>query len=67
MFQYLLFSAVDMHAPLKNVFLTKKAPTILKETWFDIDCKKLLAKRQLADERYFQNASADNWSAFSRN
>ena len=39
----------------------------MKETRFDDDdCKKLLEKRQLASERYCQNASADNWSAFCR-
>ena len=66
MFVYLLFTAVEKHAQLKKVFLTKKIPKVLKETWFDQDCKSLLAKRQLACASYSQNASADNWSAFSR-
>ena len=40
MFVYLLSSALETHAPFKNVFL-KKTPKVFKETWFDEECKKL--------------------------
>ena len=62
MFVNLLSSAAEKHAPLEKVFLTKKIPKLLKESWFGHDCKNLLAKRQLAFKKYCQNASADNWS-----
>ena len=57
---------MEKHAPFKKIFLMEKTTKRLEKTWFDHDSKNLLAKRQLAYEKNSQNASADNWSAFSR-
>ena len=47
MFVYPVSSAVEKHARLKNAFFWK-TPKLIKETWFDEECKKLLRERQTA-------------------
>ena len=56
-FVYLLSSALEKHAPLKNVLWKKKTPKFVKETWFDEEFKNLIRQRQLAYEKYSKNSS----------
>ena len=65
-FFYLLSSALEKHAPLKNVFLQKKTPKLFQETWFDEENKNLLRERQLAYENCSKISSPENWSAYSK-
>ena len=37
---YLLPSAVEKHVTPKKVFFLKKTPNLIKETWFDEECKR---------------------------
>ena len=48
------------------MFLKKKTPKLLKETWFEGECKNLLRKRQLAYENYSKISSPENWSAYGK-
>ena len=53
---YLLSSAVEKHVTPKKVFFLKKTPNLIKETWFDEECKSLLSERQTAYESFSLNS-----------
>ena len=61
-----LSRATEKHAPIKKTIRWEKNTEKFKETWFDHECKSLLAEHQLAYERYRQQSSAENWCAFSK-
>ena len=65
LFVYMLASVVEKHAPVKK-YLRKRTPKLLKESWYDSECKTLTQARQAAYYEYCNNTSAQTWSTYSK-